>query len=107
MNNQSQSHKPDDEDDEQPLPVPVDTYSPLAYDASVDDSTTGDISHSLAHHVEQVHVYKPDEENELQKHLSAIPEEKHDPMEIGVHHLHLRRVSRAGAPPLFYVSIFA
>ena len=29
----------------------------------------------LADHVEQVHVYEPDEENDLRKYLSYIPEE--------------------------------
>ena len=76
---QSQSHKPSQDDE---LPAPVDTYSPLASDVSVDESTNGDISPLLADHVEQVHVYEPDEENDLRKYLSAIPEEEHDPMDI-------------------------
>ena len=62
--NQSQTHKPR-EDDELPAPVNTDTYSPLASDASVDESSNGDISHLRADHVEQVHVYEPDEENDL------------------------------------------
>ena len=83
--NQSQTHKPREDDE---LPAPVDTYSPLASDASVDESSNGDLSHLLADHVEQVHVYEPDEENDLRKYLSAIPEEEHDPLditELGVH----------------------
>ena len=85
--NQSQTHKPC-EDDKLPAPVDTDTYCHFASDASVDESSNGDIIPLLADHVEQVHVYEPDEENDLRKYLSAIPEDEHDPMditELGVH----------------------
>ena len=76
-NNQSPGHNPS-EDNDLP-PGPVDTFPAVPSDESFDDDdSSADNINSLVHHVEQVHVYQPDEENDL----SSIPEDEHDPTDL-------------------------
>ena len=80
-NNQSPGHNPS-EDNDLP-PGPVDTFPAVPSDESFDDDdSSADNINSLVHHVEQVHVHQPDEENELRKYLSSIPEDEHDPTDL-------------------------
>ena len=80
-NNQSPGHNPDKDNDLPP--GPVDTFPAVPSDASFDDDdSSSKIINSLVDHVEQVHVYQPDKENELRKYLSSIPKDEQEPTDL-------------------------